>query len=178
MHGVVSILDEPHYRRVEELWAELADRFGLRGVYATPFPHFSYQVAEAYDLEQAAPILQRLARQTNPFLVHTSGLGVFTGPEPTLYVPVARSPLLAKVQAKLWAAVSPTAAGIVDYYLPERWIPHITLGSGDITRKKLPDIVNWLNDQSLNWTIPVNNFSLIHDATPERTLQYRFAFGQ
>jgi hypothetical protein len=44
MHGVVSLLDAAHYQAVESLWAELA-ACGLRGVYVTPFPHFSYHVA-------------------------------------------------------------------------------------------------------------------------------------
>jgi hypothetical protein len=45
MHGVVSLLDAAHYQAVESLWAELAAACGLRGVYVTPFPHFSYHVA-------------------------------------------------------------------------------------------------------------------------------------
>jgi 2'-5' RNA ligase len=177
MHGIVSFLDEPHYRRVEELWAELSGRFDVEGIYVTPYPHFSYQVAESYDREKVASILQLLAGRTGPFLVHTSGLGIFTGPQPILYVPVARSPYLAKLQAELWMAVSRAAGGVVDYYLPERWLPHITLGFGDITLDKLPAIVGWLNQQSLNWTIPVNNFSFIYDDGQEQTVQYRFPFG-
>jgi hypothetical protein len=66
MHGIVSFLDEPHYRRVEELWAELSGRFDVEGIYVTPYPHFSYQVAESYDREKVASILQRLAGRTGP----------------------------------------------------------------------------------------------------------------
>ena len=52
MHGIVSLLDEDHYRMVEDVWAGLDEALGLRGVYVTPYPHFSYHVADHYDLEQ------------------------------------------------------------------------------------------------------------------------------
>jgi hypothetical protein len=42
MHGIVSLLDDRHYQLVENLWAELEREFSIRGVYVTPYPHFSY----------------------------------------------------------------------------------------------------------------------------------------
>ncbi len=42
MHGVVSLLDCHYSQVVEDLWAELERRFGVDGVYVTPYPHFSY----------------------------------------------------------------------------------------------------------------------------------------
>lgn len=51
MHGVVSLLEDKYYRLIEDLWAELEKEFGVRGVYVTPYPHFSYQVASHYNTE-------------------------------------------------------------------------------------------------------------------------------
>jgi len=52
VHAVVSLLDQSHYEKVEALWSELASRFGLRGIYRTPYPHFSYHVAAGYDVDR------------------------------------------------------------------------------------------------------------------------------
>src|SRR5437660_1432707 len=56
VHGVVSLLEDTYYRQVEDLWAELEREFGVRGVYVTPYPHFSYQIASHYDIEVLEPI--------------------------------------------------------------------------------------------------------------------------
>jgi|GEM_PF-2442734 hypothetical protein len=52
MHAIVSLLDNTYYERVEQLWAELKRKFGVQGVYATPYPHFSYHIASHYDLDK------------------------------------------------------------------------------------------------------------------------------
>ncbi len=61
MNGVVSLLDPEHSRMVEDVWAELDRTFGVRGVYITPYPHFSYQVAAAYDAARLETALAEFA---------------------------------------------------------------------------------------------------------------------
>src|SRR5215471_18966473 len=51
MHGIATLLDKDHYQLIEDLWAELERRFSVHGVYITPYPHFSYHVAQDYDLD-------------------------------------------------------------------------------------------------------------------------------
>jgi hypothetical protein len=79
MTGIVSLLDPLHYHFVEDLWAELKREFGVQGVYITPYPHFSYQVASDYKIELLEPILRNFAASHAPFQVRTTGLGIFTG---------------------------------------------------------------------------------------------------
>ncbi len=64
MHGIVSLLDSAHYRLVEALWAELDEVCSVRGVYVTPFPHFSYHVAEQYEVDKLTEIVRQVARDT------------------------------------------------------------------------------------------------------------------
>ena len=49
MQGIVSLVDGEERERVEQLWSELRQDFGVRGIHTKRFPHFSYHVAEAYD---------------------------------------------------------------------------------------------------------------------------------
>jgi 2'-5' RNA ligase len=177
VHAVVSLLDPAHYRRVEALWAELAERFGVRGVYVTPYPHFSYQTAAAYDVARLEPILQRVARETTPFTVRTAGLGVFTGAHPVLTIAVARSPALARLHAVLWEALSPVVGGVSTYYHPDAWLPHITIGFGDVTPETLGEIVRVLATHDFNWEIPVTDLGLIYDHGTGQEMRLRFGFG-
>src|SRR5918911_3633710 len=102
MHAVVSLLDDSSSQMVEKLWAQIEREFGIRGVYRTPFPHISYHVSSEYDVEKVKVVLQVFARHTKPFRVRSCGLGVFTGPEPVLYIPIVRSPQLAEFQHEFW----------------------------------------------------------------------------
>jgi len=62
MQGVVTLLDDRHYARVGALWEELGQKFDVRGMYVTPFPHFSYQVADAYEAEECGRYLREIGR--------------------------------------------------------------------------------------------------------------------
>ena len=74
MHGIVSLLDDQHYQLVEDLWAELKQEFAVEGVYITPYPHFSYQVATDYNVEELEDILHGFAAYHTPFQARTAGL--------------------------------------------------------------------------------------------------------
>ena len=105
MHGIVSLLDDKHYQLVEDLWAELKQEFTVEGVYITPYPHFSYQVASDYCVVELEGILRTFAADHTAFQVRTTGLGMFTGPQPVLYIPVVRSPELTQFHQVLWEKV-------------------------------------------------------------------------
>ncbi|MCA1594377.1 MAG: 2'-5' RNA ligase family protein [Acidobacteria bacterium] len=177
MHGVVSLLDDSHYARVEGIWEELAKKFDVRGIYVTPFPHFSYQVAEEYDADAVERSLQELAATMRPFRIHTAGLGIFTVASPVLYVSVVRSPELSRLHEEVWRAVSPIRPGAVTrYYSPDMWMPHITLAHGDIEQDKLAEIVRVLSGRTFHWEMTVCNLSMIYDTGTEQGLRCRFNF--
>jgi len=161
VEGVVSLLDEPHQALVDALWTDLERECGLRGVRATPFPHFSYQVAERYDREPLIEALQRFAAAEPPFSVTTSGLGVFTGAKPVVYLPIVRTAALSRFHAALWQAIAGTGFAVQAYYLPDRWLPHITIGWGDVDAQGAAAAVRWLANQPLNWEIAVTSVAFI-----------------
>ena len=74
MHGIVSLLDNDHNQLIKELWADLEREFSVRGVYVTPYPHFSYHVAQDYDVDKIEPVLQRITSNITTFKVRTSGV--------------------------------------------------------------------------------------------------------
>ena len=137
MEGIVSLLDDKHYQLVEDIWTELVRRFGVRGVYITPYPHFSYHVAANYNLESLTPILERVTSNIATFQVRTGGLGIFSGAAPVIYIPVVRSLELTQLHEALWKEISPFASGTQEYYHPDQWMPHITVGFGDINQENL-----------------------------------------
>ena len=177
MHGLVSLLDDKHNQQVEALWAELKEKFGVQGIGIVPHPHFSYQVAKHYEVEQLRDILTRLAQKSTPFRVKTSGLGIFTGPQPVLYIPVVRHPELTQFHQSLWQEISATALGIAAYYHPTQWMPHITLAQWDIDRHNLPKIIHLLSERSFQGDIVVDNLTLLYDAGGQHEVRLRIDLG-
>src|SRR5271170_5654592 len=161
MQGIVSLLDGEARERIEQLWEELRREFGVRGIHSKRFPHFSYHVAEQYDLARAQPILAALAAQTRTFPAQTSGIGIFTRKEPVIYLPLVKTRELAVWHKQIAAAVSPIAAGINEYYAEEIWIPHITIAEGDVDLLVLPEIIRRFGERNFRWELRVTNFALI-----------------
>ena len=174
MHGIVSLLDNDHNQLVEELWAELEREFSVHGVYVTPYPHFSYHVAQAYDVEKLESVLQRITSNITTFKVRTSGLGIFTGASPVLYIPIARSLELTQLHQELWEKISTASSGVQEYYYPDQWVPHITIGFGDISKENLSQMIPLLAERNFTWEITVNNIALIYDTGIKQELKSRF----
>ncbi|MFO7320625.1 MAG: 2'-5' RNA ligase family protein [Chloroflexota bacterium] len=178
MHGVVSILDDKHCALVESIWEELEREFGLRNARAA-YPHFTYQIASAYDVDKVEPILRSLARTASPFKVTTSGLGIFTGEKPVLYVRMVRELILTLFHDRLWAAISSNAQNVHHHhYGHTNWIPHITLAYGDLDHDTLARAVRLLSERSFNWEITIDNLALVLDTAGPREDWLRLPFGQ
>ncbi len=174
MHGVVSLLDGEHCALVERLWDELETKLGVRGLYKTTFPHFSYHVAAQYDVDRLESILRRLASQCATFRVRTAGLGVFSGNHPVLYIAVVRSPALSALHRTLWQELVGASAGAVEYYHPEWWMPHITLANSKVLKDYLPEAVRMLSARAFDWEIEVTNLSFIYDTGTTQEVRLRF----
>jgi 2'-5' RNA ligase len=177
MQGVVTLLDDRHYARVQAIWEELEQKFGVRGMFVMQYPHFSYQVAEAYDELACESRLKELAARTRPFRVRTAGLGVFTVASPVLYVPLVRTPQLSELHRDIWDGVGhPTLSPVTHYYHPDEWAPHVTLAQGDIDPDRLAEIVRLLSRRNFHWEITVSNLAIIYDTGREQGVRCRFDF--
>lgn len=161
MEGFVTQLEMPHLERVQEIQAELKDRFGLVVPEEMFLPHFSYHVAERYDERAVFDRMARLASETAVFSLHASGVAVFPGDESIVYIPICRTPALHSLHQRLVTAVHPHAINPIDYYLPQRWLPHITLAQGETDPVKRGAILNWLIDEQINWRLTVSSISYV-----------------
>ncbi len=179
MHAVVSLCAEPTTKAVKDLWAELANDFGVRHLAEVlPYPHISYQIARHYEESQLTSRVEQLAHQATPFSLQASGLALFTGLHPVLYVPVVRSSELSHFHQRLWQAISHTGEGIPAYYEPNFWMPHITLAEHDLQVASLKQIMARLFTRELVWEIRIDNLAIIWDTGTQQELRSQFYFQQ
>jgi 2'-5' RNA ligase len=179
MYAVVSLLDEQHYALTEALWRELESECGLTGIALRPLPHFSWHIAAEYDFKQLEAILARMAAGAAPFSVRTTGLGLFTGDAPVIYIQLIKEANLAGFHQALWEQVHPTAIGPSSHYAPEVWVPHITLAYGFENPGELNCAVEKLAFQPFNWEIRVDHLALVcQESGQVGKLQSKFLFGR
>ena len=173
MDGIISLLPPPFYQQVEALWDELEDSFALKGVRITPFPHFSWQIAENYDQAGLALTLKQIAARGIEFMAQTSGLGIFSSPQPTLYIALVRNPLLTRFHQQVWKAVEPLSTGASPYYRADNWVPHITIAYLDLTPQNIGALIQNLAFREFNWQFAVNNVGYISQASGVGELKFK-----
>lgn len=175
MHGLVSLLDPHHYALVEEIWRELKATCGLTGIRVTPFPHFSWQIAQDYDWALLPQIVRAIARQEKPLTIRVTGLGLFTSSRPVVYLPVVRTAALSALHARIWERLSPISRKSSPYYAPDYWVPHISLAYDDVTPGNLHCILDRLATRNFDWQIVIDNLTFIYEPDGE-TGEKRFEF--
>lgn len=168
MHGLVSLLPQPYYNQVTALWDELESSFGLKGIRVTPFPHFSWEIASEYDEPLLAQLLNHMASSLPPLAVTATGLGIFSGPQPVIFIPLVKNESLVQLHQTVWNTLTPAARDRSPYYHPDCWVPHISLAYMDVTPANIGPVMEKLAFRSINWQFAVDNFAYIYE--PEGTI--------
>jgi hypothetical protein len=164
MHGLVTLLPEQYFARVESLWDELEASFGLNGIRITPYPHFSWNIAKEYERPAMDWAVAETALETPIFTVRTAGIGLFPAPVPVLFIKVLRDPILDALHKQLWERMQSLGREMSLYYNPENWLPHISLAYGDLTSEQVPEVRAWLEAQDdYRWEMEINNICYIHE---------------
>lgn len=161
MYALISELNEPAAVHVMHLWRELNQRCGLEGIFNYPNPHFTWFSAEAVDVDRSIPILKMIAESAAPFEVQTSGIGLFPGDSPVLYLPVVKTNELISLHRLIWDQILPYAEEVNTFYSSATWVPHITLALRDLSAKNLPCALQVLAGNVQEMAVRVNSFSLV-----------------
>jgi 2'-5' RNA ligase len=164
MYAIASLLDPNSDAIIRSVWERFEAHCGLTGIRSTPLPHFSWQGAEGYQVEAVETELAKAAETVEPFFVHASGIGLFTGVRPVVYVALAKSQRMLTVHQMLWERINPLAMSPNDYYAPARWIPHITLAFRELDVDRLACAVEVIAFEKIEFEIRVDNLALIYTA--------------
>ena len=177
MYAIATLLIPPAEQAVRSLWTRFEETCGLAGVRVMPLPHFSWVGADTYQEGPIEQALEQLARCTSPFVVHTAGLGIFTGPQPVVYISLVKDEPLLNLHKLLWEQTLPCAVAPNMYYHPSRWVPHITLALREGDPARLGCAVSDIAFQRIDLEIVVDHFSVIYLNDGNAGQQSRFSFG-
>jgi 2'-5' RNA ligase len=178
MHGIVSLLDESLSAQVRTVWDGLEKECGLAGIKVTPIPHFTWQIASDYDFPRLESVLRSIAMEAKPFPMRCSGLGVFTGEQPVLYIPIVRAEELSRFHRLVWERVWELSESPSPFYSPEAWMPHITLAHRDLDTDNLSCALGSLAVRAFKWEGTVDNLALVYQTEDQvGELRYRLNFA-
>jgi len=163
LHGLVCLLPSPLYGEVEGVWYELEEHCGLNGIRVTPYPHFSWCIAQGYEEAELKRIVEEIARSAEPFEVWTAGIGIFTGVKPVIYIPVVKTRQLVGLHETIWKATGEALTGMAGHYGPGCYMPHISLAYEDVDEARLKCAMQRLAFRDFSRKFEVNNISFIYE---------------
>lgn len=174
--AVASLLNPEADKTTHALWMRLEKSCGLRGIRLTPTPHFSWLVAKQYQTPEIIANLKAIANEMTPFKVRTSGLGIFTGSDPVIYLPLVKTRSMLTFHERLNELIMPCSIEPNPYYTPDRWVPHVTLATKDVDPENLACAVSGMIDRQLDIEITVDHLALLYAIDGQVGLAGRFDF--
>lgn len=178
MIAIASLLDTKASERVSEIIGNLEQKFGLTGVKVTPYPHLTALTAEIPDMDELKEYLELTCLETRNITVRTTGIGVFPGPNPVIFIPVLRTNSLNDLHGRLHRDISEMSTEMGVYYNPNLWLPHITLALGDTTPELLGPVLAFLCDYNFNWEITLDNLTIMQKCGDYFLKDDAFHFGR
>ena len=161
MLAITSLLSPPHVLRINAVIKKLEEKFGIDDVQATLDPHLTYQLAGVKKLSSLKKALAKVAAATAPFPAFTTGLGVFPGEQPVIYIPVLRSNALNALHQRILTATAPLCLRTDKFSSPDCWLPHISLALHDTTADLLGPVLSYLNQETYNLKIIIDNLAIL-----------------
>ena len=178
VQGVVALLDETHTDKVKAIWHQLEAACGLTAIYATPFPHFSFHIAERFDLDVLDRGIKAVIDSVRPFRIKTSGISMFTGSSPIVFLPVVATQELLSIHKLLWENTTKTGERLSQYYSPGNWVPHITLANKDVSPDNLNCVTGQLSGQPFAWEIEIDRFGVICQEDGKADIHQVYPLGE
>ncbi|WP_051360099.1 2'-5' RNA ligase family protein [Adhaeribacter aquaticus] len=161
MLALTSTLDSKHDDIVNKIIFDFENEFGLKQIQATPFPHITYLTTEAFNLNLLKSYLERFCFCSKPFHVYTTGIGVFPGEHPVIYIPVLRTQPLNKFHAQLFKDISKLSIEVGQFSQPKLWLPHISLALHDTSLDMMTPMFKYLSRYNFDWDIKIDNLNIL-----------------
>ena len=131
--GVLSLLEGPARQEALRLWQLFETEYDSRGVQTFAHPHLTFHAGTCLDVSELEVALTKLCQEFHPFEVLIDRLGYFDEPTPVIFMRVVPTPQLLALHRQIGEFMGFHCVGLYEHYLPDRWVPHVTLAMGDLT---------------------------------------------
>ena len=163
MQALIAEFDARSNEKIESIWREVGMSCGKNSQISFQYPHFTWQAAASYNVTGFEMALRDAFLSQSPFTIKLAGLGVFTGGLPILYLNMVKSPLVQNLHQMITDISKSYVKGLEDYWLPEQWMPHLTLMEPGTNSKTIANFLPCLLERKFDWEIGVKSICLHSD---------------
>ena len=135
--GILSILEEKVLDEVLRLWKLFETKYRSMGVRSFAYPNLSFQGGRCHDVAPIEDALSSLSRHLRPFELILDGFGSFETHSKVIFLKVKLTDELRHINQVVNRMLQRHCEEVFDNYLPERWVPHVTVAMGDLTDDNL-----------------------------------------
>jgi 2'-5' RNA ligase len=178
MYSILSLIDSKNTKPIQDVITAIRPVFPTTTPIIWEYPHFTWHSAEEYDLGNLPRILEEIAKNLRPFTIRVIGMGLFTGKTRVLFLPILKTCDLANTQAHIVEKLYGCHKKPSEYYLPEKWIPHITLISNPKDLDSIMPSVKLLSDRTIDFTLKIDNISFGSLSGETARIYQKFPVGE
>jgi len=176
MHCVIQLnLGREVEDQIRSLWHALADYEINPERLSETTPHVTVTSSTPFPLNRVTKDLARIAKQSEPFEIAFSHLGVFQGKPMVLFLGVTHTAALTSLHRRLYDLIS-RSAEVFDFARPDVSVFHCTLGYF-MQATGLSSAVEVVLDASLPREVPVRGFDVVEYGETPRVLT-SYALGE
>ncbi|MBI5035444.1 MAG: 2'-5' RNA ligase family protein [Chloroflexi bacterium] len=159
--GILSILEGDVLNEANRLWKLFETEYGSVGVQSFDYPNVTFQVGKCQDVARLANAIPALVRPLQPFEIIVDGLVRFESYEKAIFLRVQLTEELRRIHKIVSQLLGQYCENLIDYYLPEKWIPHITVAMTDLTPEQFKRAMHDLRDYCPYYRQTLSNLTLV-----------------
>jgi 2'-5' RNA ligase len=157
--GILSILEDQHYKEVKQLWKLFEKQYHSIGVQTFNHPNLTFQGGEAKDVKALTRNFRDFASEIEPFEIEVDDLGSFY--RKVIYLRVRKSKEIARINQVVNQYLKSRSVKVIDEYAPERWIPHITIAMDDLLEDEFDKAWRDLSGTRFRFEQKLHNICLV-----------------
>lgn len=160
MLAIISLVPDEHIQIIKSLSKLLKINDEINDDNSKLYPHFSWQVAESYNIDKLIHLLKDFSSQHSNFEIWINGIGIFTGILPVIYLPIIKSTELIAIHQEIWTRTEEIRYKAIEYYEGEQWIPHITILQQNTLNNSSMVALNKIINLPIKLKMKIDNFAL------------------
>jgi 2'-5' RNA ligase len=157
--GIVSNLQGEPYKLVKGFWNLFEKKFNSVAIQAYSHPHFTFQFARTHNVKELKKAFEKIALKIKSFPIEVDGIRRFD--ENAIYLKVEKTAGLLKIHRLIHGFLEDRCHGLLEYYTPELWVPHVTLAMEDLTKDNFRKAWAELKDTKLKFKQIVHNICMV-----------------
>lgn len=161
-YAVATLVNPLENSELRATWERINEICQAQQVQPTRMPHLSWHVSMDYDPVALDDFLKHILSSLKPFEIHTTGVGIFSAPQPVVYLPVVKTRALLDLHEMLWKGVSPLTQSGNRLYSPDVWVPHITIAYESSLLENICGVIDELAVKPLETTLKFDHLAVIY----------------